>query len=124
MQRLWDEIRRRNLHRVTAAYAVIAWILVQAAGLVFPAFDLPVWSLRLVIVLLIAGLPILWIALWLTHPLAQRDRVPPARLHHTEWILIALLALVLVASAGEFLWPQRSARPSDAPSATASPQEA
>jgi hypothetical protein len=32
MQNLWAEIRRRNLHRVTAGYAVVAWVLFQGAG--------------------------------------------------------------------------------------------
>src|SRR5256885_2343935 len=106
MEQLWEEIRRRNLHRVTAAYAVVAWVLVQAAGLVFPAFGLPAWTLRLIIVLLIAALPILWAALWVGHPVAERHNPAPTRLHRTEWTLIAMLALVLIASAGEFAWSQ------------------
>ena len=118
MQRIWDEIRRRNLHRVTAAYAVVAWVLVQVAGLVFPAFDVPIWALRLVIVLLIAGLPILWVALWLGHPLVQRDDAPPSQLHHTEWTLIGLLVLVLIASAGELVYSQFKSTAASQPART------
>jgi serine/threonine-protein kinase len=110
LHNFWEEIRRRNLHRLTAAYAVVAWILVQAAGLVFPVFGLPAWTVRLTILLLLAGLPVLWIAIWLTHPVAQRDAAAPSRLHHTEWVLIGLLALVLIASAAEFAWPRFASR--------------
>jgi TolB-like protein/Tfp pilus assembly protein PilF len=106
MQQIWEEIRRRNLHRVTAAYAVIGWVLVQGAAIVFPAFELPGWTLRLLIVLLVVALPILWAALWLSHPSVARADAAPARLHHTEWVLIGLLALVLIASAGEFAYSQ------------------
>jgi adenylate cyclase len=104
VQRLWDEIRRRNLDRVTAAYAVVAWVLVQAGGIVFPAFALPEWTLRLLILLLVVGLPAVWIVLWhafpemAEQPAAQRPR------RYTEWVLIGLLALVLVATLGEFAW--------------------
>ncbi len=106
MQQIWEEIRQRNLHRVSAAYAVTSWVLVQAAGIVFPAFAFPGWTLRLLIVLLVVALPILWIALWLSHPSVTRDDSAPARLHHTEWMLMGLLALVLIASAGEFAYSQ------------------
>jgi adenylate cyclase len=106
MQRIWEEIRQRNLHRVSAAYAVTGWVLVQVAGVVFPAFALPGWTLRLLIVLLIMALPILWIALWLSRPLVIHYDRAPARLHHTEWTLIGLLVLVLLASAGEFVYSQ------------------
>ena len=54
----WGELRRRNVVKVGAAYAIVGWLLVQAASIVFPALALPEWALRLVIVLLVLGLPI------------------------------------------------------------------
>ena len=106
MQKLWEEIRHRNLHRVTTAYAVVAWVLVQAAGLLFPAFGIPDWALRLLVLLLIAALPILWVALWLSYSGPAPDDSKPAPLHHTEWTLIGLLALVSIVSVGEFAYSQ------------------
>src|SRR3984885_7436262 len=106
MQKLWEEIRRRNLHRVTAAYAVVAWGIVQAAGLLFPAFGIPDWALRLLVLLLIVALPILWVALWLSHAAPAQDSAKPLPLHHTEWTLIALLGLVAIVSVGEFAYSQ------------------
>src|SRR5438067_12858259 len=68
MQRLWNDIRARNLHRGAAGYAVVAWILVQIASILLPAFALPQWTLRLLIILLFAAFPVLLIALWFGHP--------------------------------------------------------
>ncbi len=107
MQNLWAEIRRRNLHRVTAAYAVVAWVLVQGAGIAFPAFSLPSWSIKLLIILLIAGLPVVWAALWLAHPEASltdgATHLTP--LNRAEIVLIGLLGLVLIATLVEIVLP-------------------
>ena len=38
---LFAELKRRNVFRVGAAYAVAAWVLVQIGEAVFPAFGVP-----------------------------------------------------------------------------------
>ena len=117
MQQLWDEFRRRNLHRVTAAYVVVAWVMVQVGGIAFPAFALPDWTLRLLIILLVAGLPVVLVALWLAVPATTRQAADPRPLHHTEWAMIGLLGLVLIVTLGEFTLsrfrpPTTTSRPS------------
>jgi hypothetical protein len=37
------ELKRRNDYKVAVAYAVVAWLLIQAASIFFPAFDAPPW---------------------------------------------------------------------------------
>jgi adenylate cyclase len=106
---LWQEVRRRNLHRVSAAYAVVAWVLVQAASIVFPTFGMPGWTLRLLIILLFIGLPVIWAVLWHAIPLVERDAdegAPAGRLRHSEVVLISLLGLVLLATLAEFILPR------------------
>ena len=49
------ELRRRNVIRVAGLYLVAAWLITQVASTVFPAFELPQWALRGVIVLLAIG---------------------------------------------------------------------
>ena len=44
------ELTRRNVYKVTAAYAVVGWLLLQAASILFPAFDAPPWVMRLFII--------------------------------------------------------------------------
>jgi hypothetical protein len=53
------ELKRRNVYKVAIAYAVIAWLLMQIATQVFPFLEIPNWAIRLVIMLLALGFPIL-----------------------------------------------------------------
>lgn len=64
MQHLFDELRRRQVFRVAAAYSVIAWLVVQAASIAFPAFGAPGWVMRVLIALVVFGLPIALILAW------------------------------------------------------------
>lgn len=54
----FSELRRRKVYRVAGGYAVVGWLLIQIAATVFPPLDLPAWSLRLVILAVLAGFPI------------------------------------------------------------------
>ena len=45
-ENLFEELKRRKVFKVGAAYLVVAWVLVQAASIGFPAFDAPPWALR------------------------------------------------------------------------------
>ena len=57
MKRLIEELKRRHVLRAAAYYAAGAWLLVQVATQVFPFFDIPNWTVRLVVVAVIAGFP-------------------------------------------------------------------
>jgi len=52
---LLDELRRRNVIRVAGFYLVAAWLVVQVAETLLPAFDVPGWVLRAIIVVLALG---------------------------------------------------------------------
>ena len=39
----WQELKRRHVYRVAAAYAVVGWLLIQVATQVIPVFHLPDW---------------------------------------------------------------------------------
>ncbi len=41
MSGLVAELKRRNVLKVGAAYVVVAWLVVQAASIAFPAFEAP-----------------------------------------------------------------------------------
>src|SRR5690349_5004583 len=49
------ELKRRNVYKVAITYAVIAWVLVQAASIVFPAFEAPNWVMKAFLVFLSFG---------------------------------------------------------------------
>jgi serine/threonine-protein kinase len=58
------ELKRRNVYKVAVAYAVIAWLLIQAASIFFPAFDAPSWVMKIFIIVIIFGFPVALIFSW------------------------------------------------------------
>lgn len=50
-----DGLRQKTLFRIAAAYAVAAWLVIQVAATVAPAFDLSPWLVRAVILLAVLG---------------------------------------------------------------------
>ncbi len=58
------ELKRRNVFRVGAAYAVIGWLVAQLAEFAFSAFEAPAWVLKAFVVVLLLGLPIALILAW------------------------------------------------------------
>lgn len=53
-----EELKRRKVGRVVIAYVIVGWVLIQIAETTFAPMGLPDWSLTLVIVLTILGLPL------------------------------------------------------------------
>jgi TolB-like protein/Flp pilus assembly protein TadD len=64
MERFLAELRRRNVLRVAAFYAAVAWLLVQIATQVLPVFNVPTWTLRLVVVTVLLGFPFALVFAW------------------------------------------------------------
>ena len=58
------ELKRRNVYKVAVAYLVVAWLLIQAASIFFPAFDAPPWVMRVFIIVIIFGSPVALIFSW------------------------------------------------------------
>ena len=58
------ELKRRNVYKVAVAYAVVAWLVIQAASIFFPAFDAPPWVMRTFIIVVIFGFPVALIFSW------------------------------------------------------------
>ncbi len=63
--RFWKEIKRRKVHRVLAIYAGTAFIILEAADIIFPRLGLPDWSVNMVLYLLIVGAVITVIISWI-----------------------------------------------------------
>src|SRR5947208_2900666 len=58
------ELKRRNVYRVAVAYAVVAWLLIQAASILFPTFETPGWVMKVFVAVVVAGFPIALILAW------------------------------------------------------------
>ena len=59
-----SQLKNRKVVRVGLGYVVISWIVMQVADVAFEAFALPPWSLTLLTILLILGLPIALVLAW------------------------------------------------------------
>jgi hypothetical protein len=49
------ELKRRKVYRVAVAYAIVSWLLIQAASIFLPTFDAPAWMMKAVVVFLALG---------------------------------------------------------------------
>ena len=58
------ELKRRNVYKVAVAYAVAAWLLLQAASILLPAFDAPPWAMKASIIVLLLGFPVALVLSW------------------------------------------------------------
>jgi TolB-like protein/Tfp pilus assembly protein PilF len=59
------ELKRRNVYKVGVAYIVAGWALSQGIAQVFPVFDVPNWVVRLIVLLIILGLPVALVLTWM-----------------------------------------------------------
>ncbi len=101
IERFLETVRERRLDRLAAAYAVAAWLLVQAASIALPAFDAPAWALRWLIVAAVLGFALTLAAGWVLN----KGRVgAPSSLKGSEAIFLAAIALVGVLTLGELAW--------------------
>lgn len=64
LPRLIDELKRRQVFRLAAVYAVGAWVVVQVVTAIFPVLGLPGWTTRAVVIASILGLPIAVVLAW------------------------------------------------------------
>ena len=109
MSGFFEELQRRKVYRVAAAYIVAAGFLIQIASAAFPAWELPNWSLRLVIVLLLIGFPIALILAWaydITPQGIQGTPKTPGVHRRRNLILLIASGVIISASAGFLLLPR------------------
>ncbi len=82
LKQFFVELKRRKVYRVAAAYIVVAWVLIQVATQVFPFFEVPNWTVRLVILALCLGFPIAVVLAWAyditPSGIKRTEEVPPA----------------------------------------------
>src|SRR5438067_4747777 len=118
MSGFFEEVKRRKVYRVAVAYIIVAGGIIQIASAVFPAWELPNWSQRLVIVLLLSGFPIALILAWAfdVSPEGMKTTptiaVPGAHRRRNVIMLVAT-GVIISAAAGFFLLPRAVARKLD-----------
>src|ERR1700730_17984835 len=86
------ELKRRNVYKVAAAYIFAGWALSQGIAQVFPVFDIPNWVIRLIVLLIIVGLPIALVLAWMFELATQTSAKPYA------WIYIVIVGALISIS--------------------------
>src|ERR1700736_2166637 len=97
------ELKRRNVYKVAIAYVVAGWALAQGIAQVLPVFDVPNWVIRLIVLLIIIGLPIALVLAWMFELTPQgikrtetADAMPEAtRKKKHVWIYIIVIGGLL-----------------------------
>ncbi len=107
----FGEVRRRKVYRVVAAYIIAAGGIIQLASAAFPAWELPSWTLRVLIVCLLMGFPVALMLAWAFDITADGIQVTPeaatSRTHaRRNMFLLIGGGLMLSAAAGFFLLPR------------------
>ena len=103
------ELKRRNVYKVAVAYIVGGWALSQGIAQVFPVFDVPNWAIRLVVLLIIIGLPVALLLAWAFEITPQgikrtemADAMPQVgRQKNNAWIYVVVVGAIV--SIGLFL---------------------
>ncbi len=114
----FTELKRRKVYRVAVAYAIVAWLLIQATSILFPTFEAPSWVMKVFVTAVILGFPVALILAWafdLTpEGLKRSDEVPQTQAiapkAGKKWTAIIVAAAVLAASllAFQFVRTRRS----------------
>jgi len=59
-----SQLRERNVLRVAAAYALVAWILIEAGSVLLPTFGAPEWFFKFYVIAVVSGFVVTVIMSW------------------------------------------------------------
>ena len=111
------ELKRRNVYKVAIAYAVVAWLLIQAASIFFPAFDAPSWVMKLFIIVIIFGFPVALIFSWAfeitPEGIKLESEIEPSKsvTRRTGRKIVAVTIALAVIAAGLFVYQLVRSKP-------------
>ena len=131
IENFFAELRRRNVYKVAITYAVVAWLLVQAASILLPTFEAPAWVMKAFVVFLALGFVISVMISWAfeaTPEGLKRTENVPADAVLPTWSprkFATFIGAVAVIAAGllayQFLRPKSMPTPRKSETATAAP---
>jgi TolB-like protein/Flp pilus assembly protein TadD len=120
------ELKRRNVYKVAVAYAVVAWLTIQAASIFLPAFNAPQWPMQVIILVLVVGFPIALAFSWAfeitPEGIKLESEIEPNKsiARRTGRKIVAVTVAMAVVAAGLFVYQLARSRlsiPASAPSA-------
>jgi TolB-like protein/Tfp pilus assembly protein PilF len=109
---IFEELKRRNVIRVAAAYLIIGWLLAQVSTTLEAALNLPPWFDTLIVTIMLIGFPIALIISWvyeLTPEGIKKEKdikSDDTITHETSKKLNYITLVAAIAVAGMFIWQQ------------------
>jgi adenylate cyclase len=111
----FTELQRRNVVRVGVAYTLIAWVIAQVAEFAFENFGAPDWVIKVVVVLMLLGLPLVLVFAWIYEMTPEGLRkekdvdrtssITPQTGRRIDRVIIVVLVLALgFFAADKYLW--------------------
>ena len=107
MDSFFSELKRRNVLRLAATYALVAWILIEAGSVLLPTFGVPEWFFRAYVIVIFAGFVVSLILAWVFEVTPEgvklesridHDQPRPRARSKSNTIIIALLVVALGVS--------------------------
>jgi TolB-like protein/Tfp pilus assembly protein PilF len=119
LSNFFAELKRRNVYKVAVAYVVAGWALAQGLAQVLPVFAVPNWIVRLLVVLIIIGLPVALGLAWTFEVTSEgikrtetADAMPAAPAHKKRaWLYVVIAGAFL--SIGLFFLGRYTAAPGE-----------
>jgi len=119
MRSFFKELRRRNVYRVGAMYAVAGWLLVQIATQVLPIFEVSALALRLIVLVILAGFPVALALSWIyevtpqgikrTEEVAPHESITHRTGRRLDFVIIAVLGAAVIFLVVQHYWmPQKT----------------
>ncbi len=104
------ELKRRNVYKVAVAYAVVSWLLIQAASILLPTFEAPAWVMKVLVLVIIFGFPVALILSWAfeitPEGIKLESEIEPNKsiARRTGRKIVALTIALAVVAAGLFVY--------------------
>ena len=107
MKAFVNELKQRNVLRLAAAYALVAWILIEAGSVLLPTFGAPDWLFKAYVVAVIVGFVVALVIAWVfeitpdgirLEKNVDRAAYRPASSRRLNIAIIWLLAIALIVS--------------------------
>ncbi len=102
---LLNELKRRNVFNVVAAYLVVGWLLTEVLTTILPTLGAPEWAAKAVILTFVFGfIPTVilsWVYEWTPQGIKREEEDPNSRgaFRKSDYATIAVITLAIVAAA-------------------------
>ena len=112
--KIYSELKRRNVFKVATAYAIVGWLIIQICATTFPFLNLPDWFITAVIVFVLIGFPLAIIFAWAfeltadglkkTDEVDKTESVTPKTGKKLNYWIIGALTATIVFMGVERIW--------------------